>query len=549
MNVNRQERLWLAWTALVLVLAANLPYLIGWAATPADAHFTGLVFNPIDGHSYLAKMRQGFDGSWRFRLAFTPEQSPGAHIFLFHLWLGHLARWIGPPLIAVYHGARILGGIAMLLVIYSLASRLSDQRRERGTMFLLTVLGSGVGWLLLPAGIRTADVWVAEAFPAYSLMANAHFPLAIALMAGIAVCGLRLLEIETEREEQGGTVWATGLGLMLASMLLGAIQPFGLVPAFGGLGITLVAQTLRERSIPRRTVAWIAAAGALGLPYPLYMQVAIRSDPLLAAWNAQNVTPSPPPWDWALSYGLVLVLAAWGGSVAVRRGSNGDVLLLSWILVTMIGMTLPLPLQRRLSLGLAVPLGLLAGMGWWHGARKLIRPRARSLARRLVIAVSALTPVFLMATVSAAALGPEASRADSWLYLSDGEWGALQWLREQAEAEPDAVVLCAPQMGSFIPAWTGLPVVYGHPFETLNADSRRALVEDYWTGAMRESQEEEFLNRNRVVYILIGPREREVMVPNGGLDQGAEPIDEDSHLVFESGTVKVYELTSRERRP
>ncbi len=536
--MNRQERSWLAWTVLVLMLISNLPYLIAWAATPADAHFTGLVFNPIDGHSYLAKMRQGLEGSWRFHLAFTPERSPGAHIFLFHLWLGHLARLAKLPLVAVYHGARILGGVAMLVGIYALACRLSAQRQERSTMFLLTTLGSGLGWLLLTVGVRTADVWIPEAFPAYSLMANAHFPLAIGLMVGIAYSGLRVLAIEEGSESREGTTWPWGLAMTLAAVLLGAIQPFGLVPAFGALGLVLASRATGHRhgarsSVPWRAGAWIIAAAAVSLPYPLYMQSAIRSDPVLAAWNGQNVTASPPLWDWALSYGLILILAAWGSSAAIRRGSNGDILMVGWAVVTFIGMYLPLQLQRRLSIGLGVPMGLLAGMGWWRGARKSIRARARSFVQGLVIALSALTPIFLMVTVSLAAPGPEASTSDSWLYLSDGEWAAMEWLRDPEEAQPEAVVLCAPQMGSFIPGWTGQRVVYGHPFETLNAERRAEQVKAYWSGEMNAAEQATFLRENHVHYILIGPREQAI-----GAGGWENPILGD--LVFEMHDTQIY---------
>ncbi|MBE9471544.1 MAG: hypothetical protein IMY75_05515, partial [Chloroflexi bacterium] len=50
-----------------------------------------------------------------------------AYIFLFHLPLGHVARWTGLPLVVVYHVARAAGGAVMLLSLYGLASRLSDK--------------------------------------------------------------------------------------------------------------------------------------------------------------------------------------------------------------------------------------------------------------------------------------------------------------------------------------------------------------------------------------------------------------------------------------
>jgi hypothetical protein len=398
-------------------------------------------------------------------------------------------------------------------------------------MFLLTSLGSGLGWLLGPAGAETADLWVSEAFPAYSLMANAHFPLAIGLMTIIALCGLRIMDAERRAEGPWGTEWLTGSGMTLAAVLLGGIQPFGLVPVFGGLVTMLTARALRYRSIPWRAGAWIGGAAAVALIYPLYMQLVIHSDPTLSAWNAQNTTSSPPLWDWAASYGLVLVLALLGGGFALRRGSNGDFLALGWALTTLIGMYLPLALQRRLALGLGVPLGLLAGMGWWRTVRPRIAARGRTLMQGLAVAFSALTPIFLIVVTSSAALSGE-----PWFYLSDGEWASLKWLRD--EARSGAVVLSAPQTGSFVPAWTGQTVVYGHPFETVNAARRKAQVEAYWTGEMSDSQREAFLEENRVSYVLVGPRERAL----GGGESKSGAVGE---LAFEADQVGIYTVDGR----
>ncbi len=518
MHIERKEWRWVVLVTLALAVASCLPYLAAWAQVPEGQHFTGLLFNPQDGNSYIAKMRQGLEGPWLFRLPYTPEPQDGAPVYLFYLFLGHVARWTGLPLIVVYHAARVLGGAAMLLAIYALATRLSDDIGERRAMFLFTAVGSGLGWMVVFFGYQSADLWVPEAFPVYSLLANAHFPLAMALMMWIARCGSAIGD--SRLAIRGRRHWLLGLGMIAAAIVLGAIQPFGLVAVFGGLGVMLVARAVRERAVPWQALAWIAVAGLLALPYPSYMLRAIRSDPALSVWDAQNVTDSPPLWDWALSYGLVLVLAVPGAVFAARRGSDADWLLLSWVGVTLVGMYLPLPLQRRLSLGLGVPLGLLAGVGWWRTVRPRIKARRRGLAQGLLVAFCALTPLFLI-------VGHLATVSD--FYLSDGEWAALKWLREKGD--PDAVVLCSPRMGLLVPAWAGQPVVYGHPFETVNAARRKAEVEAYWAGEMGIEEQEAFLRENRVGYVL--------------LDQETKDWESETwewELVSEGENVKVYRL-------
>ena len=530
--VDSGEWRWIFWVTLVLLVASTLPYLIAWAVAPEGSHFGGLLFNPQDGNSYLAKMRQGLVGSWRFHLAFTPEAHPGVYAFLYHLLLGHLARWTSVDLILVYHAARVAGGGSMLTAIYTLASRVSDSVGERRTMFLLAALGSGLGWLAGALGVLSSDLWVPEAFPAYALLANAHFPLSMGLMVWIANCSLKTLNVE-------GRTWRPGLAMVGLAVTLGAIQPFGLVAVFGGAGAMLAIRAARRRKVPWRAVAWLATAGVLALPYPLYIQWAIRSNPVLSMWDAQNTTLSPPAWDWAVSYGLVLVLALLGAISSARSGSHASWLLLGWVAVTFVGMYLPLPLQRRLSLGLGVPVGLLAGNGWWRSVRPRVGLRRRALARGLTVTFCALTPLFLISMTLLAALTGEPR-----FYLTGDEWNALAWLRDNGHS--DSVVLCAPQMGLFVPAWAGQPVVYGHPFETVDAERREVQVVAYWAGDMSSAEREGFLQENRVGYVLEGPREVQI----AGCTEESEsclsqPETPGGVLVFESGGVRVYEINGR----
>jgi hypothetical protein len=147
-----------------------------------------------------------------------------------------------------------------------------------------------------------------------------------------------------------------------------------------------------------------------------------------------------------------------------------------------------------------------------------------------MVVFCAMTPIFLVLIALVGAVAGE-----PWFYLSDGEWAALEWLR--AEADPDAVVLCAPQMGLFVPAWAGQPVVYGHPFETVNAERRKERVEAYWGGEMSAADQESFLRENGVGYVLVGPRELAI----GDWALG----DRDWDLAFEAQGVSAYRVDRR----
>ena len=76
--------------ALIVLGLASLPYLIGALAAGPDRIFTGLQVNPLDGVSYLAKMRLGYNGE----LALSPALHAGTGAGRFPL---HVLHRVGTP--------------------------------------------------------------------------------------------------------------------------------------------------------------------------------------------------------------------------------------------------------------------------------------------------------------------------------------------------------------------------------------------------------------------------------------------------------------------
>ncbi len=170
--------------ALVVVfLLLTLPFALAAFIGGREQVFIGFLANPADGITYLAKMYQGWSGTWLFQLPFSAEPGSGAYLFLFYLFLGHLARWLGLPLIIIFHLARLLGAGLLLFALarfydYVFAGRPDLYR----IAFWLTVIGSGMGWLILALGPPPTDFWVAEAYPFLAMYTNPHFPIGLALI-------------------------------------------------------------------------------------------------------------------------------------------------------------------------------------------------------------------------------------------------------------------------------------------------------------------------------------------------------------------------------
>lgn len=482
--VSRKEWRWVAVWALALVAVAGLPYLIAYLATPDGLFYSGFLTNPEDGYTYLAKARQGWRGDWLYRLAFAPDPHEGEFVFTYYLLLGHISRWTRLPIIIVLHLARSLNGFALLLVLYYAFSWMFEKLHQRRFAFLITALGSGLGWLATFVVDMTVDLWVPEGYIFYSIYANPHFPLAIALVTLALVWSVT--PWDSFRVD-----WRRLAGVAGCTAALGIVLPFSLLPLGVVLLLYAIVHWTRCRRLPWRELASGVIFGVVALPFVVNGYLASTQNPLFAAWSEQNQTLSPPPWNYALGYGVVLVLAVVGGWHAARRRRESDLFVLSWALSTAVLLYLPISLQRRFVMGWIVPLGALATVGWYA------LPERWRQCPALAWGLASLTHVFLVGmSIVMAMTGHEA------IYMSYDERVALRWMSDQVSQ--DALVAAAPQTGLYIPGWAGQRVYYGHRFESAYAELRRKEIEAFFaTGDLD-------VLPYRPDYVFLGPNEREL---------------------------------------
>jgi hypothetical protein len=506
--------------SLGIALLTLIPYAVA-ASRAGDSRFTGFLFNPYDAATYLAKMRQGEEGQFLYTLAFTEDPGPGAAIVSYYLLLGHLARLLNAPLIAVWHAARVLGAAFFLAVAWEFFGRIGLSRRGRAIAWIVAAFGSGFGFAAVAFGTYTADLWVAEYIPWMGMLTSAHFPLATGLTMLLA---MRIAL--PARKPSAASVAACGL----LGFLLGAIQPFAFVPLAFALVLWMLWIRIARDAVPEGAIAgWLAAGFGL-LPWAAYYLWVVRTLPAFASWFAQNRTPSPPAWDIALSLGLPGILAAvsfirW---IAARppdagklRGASSETLLAAlWFAVNLALLFAPLPLQRRLMLGMWIPLAALAApqLEAW-----LFRP-APSLLRALAAGIPLLLTgsVFLLILLFAG-IGRNAR-----LFLDGDEAAAADWLAAHAAGD---VVLAPPDLSLWLPGMAGARVVYGHPMETPFADRAREDVEAFFHPASSQTQLQILADR-RVDWVICSEENTACTALEGTV------LEE----IFSSGSIRVMSV-------
>ncbi|MBX3004755.1 MAG: hypothetical protein KF821_02885 [Anaerolineales bacterium] len=449
----RRQRGWaFFWSGLFLCLQAA-PFVLAQHAADSQHVFGGFLLNPTDGFSYLAKMRQGFEGAWSFTLPYSASPGAGAALNMYYLLLGHLARLAGWSLVFTFHAARLLGAAALCAMLYRLLVRVLPAPQVLGA-YALALFGSGLGWLALAAGMFTSDFWVAEAYPFLAAFANAHFPLGLALQVWLLT--------PTEAEP----AWQPAL---VAAVLV-LVYPFGWALAVAVLGVQwLLGQQWPSPQAPTRRR--VGSAVLAGLPYSVYVLWVLRNHAVLAGWNAQNLTPAPPVWDLVLALAPALWLALPAAIDALLRRRPAAQALAAWLLTSLLLIYIPWGLQRRLITGLYVPaagLALLALHQWVPAARR------RLVLSLLLIAALPTQLVILLSAWQASQQQPPS------VYLGREELAVYTWLEHNSP--PGALVLAPPGYGLHLPAFTQRRVWYGHPFETVQAEQRAAELAALYGG-------------------------------------------------------------------
>jgi hypothetical protein len=301
------------------------------------------------------------------------------------------------------------------------------------------------------------------------------------------------------------------------------------------LAVFLVWLYSTNRRLPWPQIWLTLSMGLFSAPVIVYDYWVSTTNPVLAGWSAQNITSAPPPLDLLLGYGLVGLLALGGGWLITRqrplKPESGEWLVFWWAITGLVLLYLPFDLQRRLITGLHLPLCILAAIGLLRWLPHIgFQPRqCRSIATVVVI-VGALGTLFVWALpLLAIQQSPDTSETTALLFIRREEAAAFTWLRENAT--PDDVVLASPRVGLFIPGQSGTRTFYGHPFETIEAKPKKAIVEAFFQGDIQ-------VISPAIDFIIYGPNERQLGQPQNLADW---PV------IFSADNLVVYKAASGDK--
>jgi hypothetical protein len=486
---RQSQREWRLPLLVGLALAAitAIPYVYAYATQPPGHVFVGFFYLWDDATTYIAKMREGWEGAWAWQNRYTTESSSTAYLFMFWIVLGHLAAVTGLPLVVVFHLARVAGAFALMAAGWLFIGHFIEDRSARRFALFFLAFGLGLGLVIWALGhpvvfgnqTEGLDLRMPELSAFYSVLALPHF----AWSGVFAALGVAL----TLKAIQRGSLT---LGLLAGLAWLGQASIHPQMPVLMG-GATAVALVLR----PARPRGWVAAALAFAIPAPyiLYSYLAFVGNPEVERWtfHSKNAV-APETISLVLALAPQLLLAAVGVPGALRRRSREDLFLLAWLVLLAAILYLPNPagdLRRRFFDAIYLPLVVLGARGMYEA----ILPPLRSLrARRLIpfsyVAVSTIGSAFLV-------LAPIAVAGQPQYVISTAEYDGLNWLGSQ----PTGRVLSMPGVGLYVPAYSSDTVYVGHYDETFDYANKTRTAFAVLTG---QSDIEQFIQQNQIRYVI-----------------------------------------------
>ncbi len=513
---------WL-WTILALALLWSWSlYLAGWWLCPKKQRYFWVTFSVSDYNPHLRWARQAWEGKGRFVNLYTTEPHP-ALTFNLHDWLlGRFCRWTGMPL---HFGSRLSHTVAVIVFVFAawwLAKPFLTEPQQLTYLVMLCFLG-GFPWLAMPE----ANTFIALATMPWFVWGKAL----AALMMGSLV-----------RTLEGDWRWAIVGGI--AGVVLGNVHPYALAPI--GYGMLLWFGSMIWLRRTQQAARWTPCTGVVSaiviLPAIVsaaWQAWAILSDPIYRA-EFQFPLETPPLWTFVINYGVIGVLSGLALPFTWRQARDENDgrwwLLATWLLGAFLAVHLtPTSQPRKLIEGGYLPMCVCAAWAW----HEFVLPRSHAFRLHpltALLAIGSLAPLTFWRD------NVQVFRQDEHLslhhqeipcYLHESHIQLARWL--ERHAEPGDAILCAYQLGNYLPVLTGRRVFVGHWAGTLQVNPKLQVARQIWQGQMSAKEAQKLFRRHRLRYATATVYERHEA--NGRLR-----LDRYGEIVYRVGNDAVYQL-------
>jgi hypothetical protein len=520
-TITRREWLYVGIVIVVLLAITSLPYLYAYLGAPPDRHFMGVVYNIPDHFQYFSWLRESRD-KFFVPNQLTPEYSTPL-LFNFLWWtLGRIQVITGWDYRLLYQITRLLAGAFVIAATYFFCSVVFTNRAKRWTAFLIAVVGSGLGWLLVgeKALRRLADVnspfaiYTSEPNTFFNILAFPHFAIATGLIA--VIFALILLG---QRFQNMRFAWMAAV----MSLLLSVQHAYDMFIIYPVIGLYALFIWTRDRKFPMYLFKLGVIVVLISMWPALQAFYITNADPVWKAVLSQFDNAGAwtvAPWLLPILMGIAWLLAIWALDIRTPWKDRDDthLFIMAWFLSHFILIYLPLNFQIHLFSGWQVVTGILATIGLYTRIlpwlQKRFDNRSRGQLARyasiLLIILVLPTSLYMLAwrffDMKSAWSSLQDRSADNRYFIPSVEFDALTYLANNVKG--DDVVFASLNVGEFVPALTGARTFLGHWAQTLDFYGKRDMVASFFNTATDDVRREAILTQYGVTYVFYSDEEK-----------------------------------------
>lgn len=546
MKIDKEKKIIIAWVVLVSFFAL-IPLIYGYINQTPEKTYTGLTATiyPEDVNGYYAWIKQAHDGAFLFEDKFTSE-SHNTWIFQpIFLLIGYTARFLRVNIDIIWYLTIIISNLLFLYIVYEFlknffpnqdknnnASNLTESDSAAKTFFeskssafriftfILITVSSGFAWF---AASLSADFLQPELTVFQSLRWPFIFSISTAFILLIFLSILKY-----ERTDNNKFIVQAGV----LTLFLSIIHPYDIFIVIP-IGITYL---LFKRISPeklKKTISAICLYLILVVPGIIYNLYVTAYDPVFSAHSKIKML-SFPPLSYVLGYGVLFFLSIVGAYYIIKQRKKELYFLLFWIIAGFLLAYSPLSFQRRLLMGLQIPLAIISAFAIFEiGKRYAVNIKTFFVIAAIIVVFSSIdSAAFLLTDI-------DYLKKNSFpFFLDKNLLSALNWMNINTDNRD--IILSSREIGNFIPRYTGNRVFIGHWAQTINIEQKQKEVEKFYSLEASKQEMNDFLKANSISYVLCGDFEFECK--NKIWEEKMLALN--AAIIFNNQSVKLYKINN-----
>jgi hypothetical protein len=278
----------------------------------------------------------------------------------------------------------------------------------------------------------------------------------------------------------------------------------------------------------------LALVVGISLPMVAYEYYVFWTDPLFAA-RVHVATPSANIGALLMGLGLPLLPALFVVPVAVFGLRRRRIFLVCWMFAAILLPYVPVPFQRKLLMGVHIPLSMLAAYGLVQFRWFRFKHRLPAILAGIFLLTGATNVLHIVSDIRI--VRQDARLPGSYgIYVSAAEMRPIRWLARHAA--PESRILCMPSMGLIVPALAPCRVYAGHWGETPDYGVRRVEAVSVLMGRRGTEGSDQLIHNARIDYIV---QPLAFLSPENLPDEYREPVPSaEGYAAFLAGQGEVY---------